>query len=73
MLLGYNKAERSFGVLVGAAKPSETRLVFRSGHPSKYICSPLPLQFSEQTDTHQAVPQFMKTRNKNKKQKKSDL
>ena len=43
-----------------AAKPSETWVVHRAGHPSKYQRSPLPLNFSEETDTHCAPPQFVK-------------
>ena len=55
-----NRAERGFGLLMQVTKPSETQVVHRRDRPSQYQRNLLLLDFSEQTDTHHTVPQFIK-------------
>ena len=58
--LAVKQGLKGFDLLTQAAKPSETQVVHRSGHPSQYERIPLLLNFSEETDTHHTVPQIMK-------------
>ena len=57
-----NKAEKCFSLHALAAKPSETQVTHSDSHPSKYHCSPLLLNSSEETNTHHATSVFVKIR-----------
>ena len=50
------KAEKCFGLHVQDPKPSDTRVVYSDGQPSKYLCSPLLLNFSEETGIQYTMP-----------------